>query len=662
MVDRIQVPVGIDNPTVLRRFLTELVYDLDKTISKVSDSEKAISISEKALKIESTKESIRFNKELSNLKELQNNIKGFIDGNLVTNIKSTSEGLAVVAEEFGTFYNQATAASWYGLTVRAGNIISGFEVGSYDSDINTPGGESYFTINADTFAVGKSIETITDQSELDYLEANNLTYGTMFRDGEIVPALLVKWDSESEEYTTYFNGKVVFTDIIDSNGSTIIDGGYIKTSLINTNSITISSSQVDGLGDLANLNVDDLNLGALSSLDKIETAQLGTTLISGGYIKTSLIDADSLNISGDIISGGTITSTNISGVNGSFTVPLSATDSGYSSLFASMSGSYGSDYRAICGIGNGVTMGILGISSDGRGIVGTGGSIGVLGTTNPVFPNPSGTYGMYCDGNFHVTGTTTGITYSMVGASPSGHTHNSFPYGIAVTGGISATENIVTIEGGNWSKLYRNEVRLGNESGNNTSGLNLSDTGFTLYVGDSSGGVVPTTTNIKGGTVQINGVTTSFTGAHISLSYKELNTWDIVEDTGIVHKVEGVNGIGEVVTTSAKYSSKVLGVYSESDLDEENKSNPLFEGFDVTAEGKNVCTILALGEGFINICSQGGDIEVGDYICSSDVPGKGMKQEDDILHSYTVAKARENVVWSDGDDSIKMIACTYHCG
>lgn len=76
----------------------------------------------------------------------------------------------------------------------------------------------------------------------------------------------------------------------------------------------------------------------------------------------------------------------------------------------------------------------------------------------------------------------------------------------------------------------------------------------------------------------------------------------------------------------------------------------------------NVAIINALGEGGINVCNEGGDIEIGDYICTSSTKGKGMKQSDDLLHNYTVAKALESCTWAKGDNSIKMIACTYHCG
>lgn len=73
----------------------------------------------------------------------------------------------------------------------------------------------------------------------------------------------------------------------------------------------------------------------------------------------------------------------------------------------------------------------------------------------------------------------------------------------------------------------------------------------------------------------------------------------------------------------------------------------------------------SIGEGLINVCSEGGNIETGDYICSSNTLGKGMKQDDDLLHNYTVAKSREDVVWTQEEidnNTVKLIACTYHCG
>ncbi|MFZ4589330.1 MAG: hypothetical protein ACOYNG_10110, partial [Terrimicrobiaceae bacterium] len=54
----------------------------------------------------------------------------------------------------------------------------------------------------------------------------------------------------------------------------------------------------------------------------------------------------------------------------------------------------------------------------------------------------------------------------------------------------------------------------------------------------------------------------------------------------------------------------------------------------------------ALGEGQINVCGESGDIEAGDLIVTSSVRGKGMRQADDVVRNYTVARAREACVFS----------------
>ena len=77
--------------------------------------------------------------------------------------------------------------------------------------------------------------------------------------------------------------------------------------------------------------------------------------------------------------------------------------------------------------------------------------------------------------------------------------------------------------------------------------------------------------------------------------------------------------------------------------------------------GYKVLHINALGEGYINVCGENGNIEAGDLITTSSMPGKGMKQADDLLRNYTVAKARESVTF-DSPTDVKQIAVTYHCG
>ena len=72
-------------------------------------------------------------------------------------------------------------------------------------------------------------------------------------------------------------------------------------------------------------------------------------------------------------------------------------------------------------------------------------------------------------------------------------------------------------------------------------------------------------------------------------------------------------------------------------------------------------SINSLGEGQMNVCGEGGDLEPGDLIVSSSTPGKGMKQVDDIVRGHTVAKCREAVTFTH-PGQIKTVACIYLCG
>lgn len=74
-----------------------------------------------------------------------------------------------------------------------------------------------------------------------------------------------------------------------------------------------------------------------------------------------------------------------------------------------------------------------------------------------------------------------------------------------------------------------------------------------------------------------------------------------------------------------------------------------------------VVNVNALGEGMINVCGEGGDIEIGDLIVTSSIPGKGMKQADDLVRNITVAKSRQNVTFS-GPTEVIQIACIYISG
>ena len=66
--------------------------------------------------------------------------------------------------------------------------------------------------------------------------------------------------------------------------------------------------------------------------------------------------------------------------------------------------------------------------------------------------------------------------------------------------------------------------------------------------------------------------------------------------------------------------------------------------------------VNSVGEGGIWVSNANGNFQNGDLICCSKVPGYGMKQADDIIRSYTVAKITCDCDFEldcDGHDELK---------
>ena len=211
-----------------------------------------------------------------------------------------------------------------------------------------------------------------------------------------------------------------------------------------------------------------------------------------------------------------------------------------------------------------------------------------------------------------------------------------------------------------------------------TIGRSLSTNGVGL-VGQGQGS---TSTGVRGeGTsynFYANGPGTdygTFTGFHEVLIpiNTEYTLGDIVIDNECLVYKKISNTLFNVTVSNSYKQKAAIGVIAlDMGLLSNNKPNSLMEGYftgeDVSSELyeqiKNDYTLLAvnaLGEGLMNVCGQGGSITAGDFICTSDILGKGMKQDDDLIHNYTVARARENCNFSNTSE-VKMIACIYMCG
>lgn len=207
---------------------------------------------------------------------------------------------------------------------------------------------------------------------------------------------------------------------------------------------------------------------------------------------------------------------------------------------------------------------------------------------------------------------------------------------------------------GNVSTAYGMEIIYGTDAGH--AGTNYA-IGFKN--GDNSillGAITSTGTTVTYG---------PFTGTHQSYILESDNPTATVIQTGtgsipfyppgsIIVNTKTVLPSGSfqpdhyIVTSSAFQDKRVFGVYwsahSMPDLIHQHQ-------------------IAAVGDGMILVCNENGNIENGDYITTaSGSGGHGCKQNDDLLHNYTVAKACEDVDWATEPSTKKLISCTYHCG
>lgn len=304
----IQVPNNIEDKTILKRFLTDLVLGINSNTlfsGNVQQQNAAL------VDILQNNPTLDFLNLVSKLTELRTDILTYVEDNLETVILQNTEDVAVIAEQFGTFYKQALAASWYGLSVKAGGAVAGLEIGSLDPDVTTPNDEkSYFRVIADNFIVGRAYEDLT-QEEKDYLSANGLpAFGTVYNASkQPVPALITTWSSSEHVYKHYFNGIVQFSNIQNANyagainnGTTTINGGKVEANTLSANRLTPSTngSTVWSGGALVSQNFNGNSVGNIGSPTqgfRLSSNASGTSddpNIYGAYIKGGTIDGITL--------------------------------------------------------------------------------------------------------------------------------------------------------------------------------------------------------------------------------------------------------------------------------------------------------------------------------------------------------------------------------
>jgi len=147
-----------------------------------------------------------------------------------------------------------------------------------------------------------------------------------------------------------------------------------------------------------------------------------------------------------------------------------------------------------------------------------------------------------------------------------------------------------------------------------------------------------------GGTVSYNAFTANHVAAINDFQSMDLKYGMVVSVVEAIKNEEQPNQVRYVVQLSKKkHDENVFGVFADT----------------YNAE-KNEHIIYSQGDGHILVSDEGGNIEIGDYLCTSNSEGLAMKQDDDLLHNYTIAKATDNVDWSKEPAKTKLVSCSYH--
>jgi hypothetical protein len=258
------------------------------------------------------------------------------------------------------------------------------------------------------------------------------------------------------------------------------------------------------------------------------------------------------------------------------------------------------------------------------------------------------------DVTFYVNG-------SVIGSSASGGTGTMIqPDNIKLTIGGAISQNHYWLDGAiSQFKLYdtaltAEEVKTLYDMGRCDEGhhvVNFSKTRVGIGLGD---GEAPTYTLDVRGQIRSDGsLVTSFTGQHKCIPDEPMEKGLIVS----AKKNQFVKLNGLAIGKSAITIDESLPIVSLSNVAQDKacfgvvssieEANTTFRvettngGVISTIPktlGDNRAIVNSVGEGAIWVVDTNGSLESGDYITTSNVVGYGQKQDDDILHNYTVAK------------------------
>lgn len=169
----------------------------------------------------------------------------------------------------------------------------------------------------------------------------------------------------------------------------------------------------------------------------------------------------------------------------------------------------------------------------------------------------------------------------------------------------------------------------------------------------------------------------NFTAQHrcviVSSSSTPPSPGSIVIATGIFEGLDGCatptvdEALPVVELSSSARDPRVFGVVSWSETDAQSHRRTFRVGslgFSVPRSPKETqgrVIVNSGGEGGILVCDANGPIQNGDLIASSPVRGVGMRQGDDTVRAYTIAKATCSCDFLAVSCGASLIGCVYMC-
>ena len=302
-VDALKSAIG-DGEISMEDFSEALKGITDKVTANTNAASKAQTAADKAL-----------GQTESNLTLIEQNAKDIklVAGKIVTDssgkITNISTSGLVLDSEFATMFSTQVSSQGVAKTAQLsayvkeddlGDLVSQIEISADQIDLTGKVTFSSFSSSLQSTINAKATKTevTTLQSSLGSLAYKN----SIAANSTFITGL----------------GSLAYDSVVEKAklGTTIIDGGYIKTELINTGALKISGANVTGLGALAkldkisatstyitglgslatknSLNYSDIGLSSWVVEKSVQAAMEGETIMVNGLIQTDLIDVDSL--------------------------------------------------------------------------------------------------------------------------------------------------------------------------------------------------------------------------------------------------------------------------------------------------------------------------------------------------------------------------------